>query len=363
MRGYHTDRHLLIIESDDWGSIRVPSEQVFENLKKKGDHPEKNGFLRNDSLENTKDLKALYEVLSSVYDKNGNPAIITANFAMANPNFDKIDYDAGIYEYEPFYETYKRYYPNEDIIGVVKKGISDRMFFPQLHCREHLNVNRWMQALGSGKSDALLAFENKMLDVYASYSQFNKFGYSDAFNTDVTSIRELSEILNDACRIFEEVFEFKTQTFVASCFVWATEFEKILSDKGIKGIQSASWQNCPSGKHGENALKHIIHYTGQKNKNGQVYTVRNCAYEPSYNQNPEECVELCFKSVRDSFESKKPAIINSHRFNYISTINPANAQENMLGLRTLLSMIKEKYQDVEFITTPELVDMILKEKK
>ena len=51
MRGFHTKRKLVVFESDDWGSIRMPSKFVLENLKALGDAPEQDPFLRNDSLE------------------------------------------------------------------------------------------------------------------------------------------------------------------------------------------------------------------------------------------------------------------------------------------------------------------------
>ena len=91
LRGFHTNRHLVVIESDDWGSIRMPSRDAFEKLQRMGDHPEQDAFLSNDSLESEYDLDKLYQVLNSVHDKNGRPAVVTANFAMANPDFDKID--------------------------------------------------------------------------------------------------------------------------------------------------------------------------------------------------------------------------------------------------------------------------------
>lgn len=363
MRGFHTDRHLLIIESDDWGSIRMPSYDTFCKLRRRGDHPEKDGFLSNDSLENEKDLTALFEVLSSVHDKNGNPVVITANFVMANPDFEKIDYHANKYVFEPFYETYKRYDASEKVLDTIKRGMQDRVFYPQLHCREHLNVNRWMKALRDGKPDATLAFENEMIGVFASFSDSNRFGYMDAFNTDQTSNDELREILNDAMTIFSETFGYRSKTFVASCFVWADEFESVLSEQGIAGIQSAPWQNCAVGEKGNYRLKRKIHYTGQRNRNRQIYTVRNCGYEPAYFQNPEECVEECFQAVSRSFRDRKPAIINSHRFNYISRLNPRNATNNLLGLKLLLSKIKKEYPDVEFITTSDLIDIIQLEGK
>lgn len=363
VRGFHTDRHLLIIESDDWGSIRMPSLDTFRHLQKLGDCPEKDGFLANDSLESVNDLNDLYEVLSSVRDINGNPAVITANFAMANPDFNNIDINSGKYAYEPFYETYEKYRPGENVLALIENGISERVFFPQLHCREHMNVNRWMHSLKNKQEDAILAFENQMIGVGKSFTATNKYGYMDAFNTDMTTSREMKEIIDDAVEIFERTFGYKSKTFVASCFVWAEELENILSYYGVDGIQSSFWQNYPVTQNGQSAYKRRIHFTGQKNKNGQIYTIRNCNYEPAYLQNAEQCFESCLEEICSSFKNRKPAIINSHRFNYISSINPNNGKNNIKWLKNLLLNIKEAYPDVEFITTTDLIDIIRQEAK
>lgn len=357
-RGYHTDRHMVVIESDDWGSIRMPSKEVFLELQKIGDSPEKDPFLSNDCLESEQDLENLYSVLNSVTDKYGRPAVVTANFAVANPDFNRIDRKEGIYYYEGILKTYQRYYPNSDIMGTIHKGIKLGVFFPQLHCREHVNVNRWMQALHNGNQDVITAFENKMIGVGASFTQDNIFGYMDAFNTVCSSDTELAQILNDAASMFEKLFGFPSETFVASCFVWNRALEKELSQLRIRGIQSACWQNDPVGQGGEYKIKRRIHFTGEKTPFGQRYTVRNCSFEPAYKNDPQACAQRCLKEVEKSFSDRKPAIITSHRLNFISEINPQNAKANLEGLRELLLGIVNKYPDVEFVTTPQLLKIM-----
>ena len=352
--GYHTDRKLVVIESDDWGSIRMPSRETFEHLKFIGDSPDKDAFLSNDSLESEDDLKALFGVLSSIKDFKGNHPIITANFAMANPNFDKINYAGGVYEYEPFYHTYDRYFGNNNVLDLVKEGYSNRLMLPQLHCREHLNVNRWMRDLKNGNPNTLLAFKNKTMGVGASFDSKNLFGYMDAFNTDCTTPQELDEILEEAHKIFIETFGFKSESFVASCFVWEDSLEESLKKQGIRSIQSASWQYKPHGKDGEYKLKRTLRYTGQKGNYGHIYSARNCAYEPAYNQDAQACVESCLTSIKRSFDVKKPAIITSHRLNYISAINPQNRENNLCGLKDLLNKTLSEFPDVEFVSSPEL---------
>lgn len=363
LRGYHTRRRLLVIESDDWGSIRMPSRAVFEKLQEMGDAPERDAFLSNDCLESSRDLENLYDVLRSVRDKNGRPAVITANFATANPDFDRIDPLKGIYHCESILETYRRYYPTEDVFSHIQKGISEGIFFPQLHCREHLNVSRWMKELQDGKPDVQTAFENRMIGIGASFSEDNRFGYMDAFNTVCSTDEELAAILEEAAGRFRNIFGFDSETFVASCFVWNQALERTQARLGIKGIQSASWQNIPLGIEGKNQLKRRMHFTGEKNRFGQVYTVRNCTFEPAYQQDPEESVQRCLKDIGRSFADRKPAIITSHRFNYIREINPKNAEGNLAGLKELLAQVVKKYPDVEFVTSNELFRIIQKKDK
>ena len=357
-RGFHTERHLVVIESDDWGSIRMPSAEVYRKLQKSGDHPENDAFLRNDCLENVADLTALFAVLTSIKDKNGNPAVMTANFAMANPDFDKIDSINGAYFFEPFTDTYQRYYPEQDVFSCIQEGIKSSCFVPQLHCREHMNVNRWMNDLKQQKNDTVLAFQNHMIGIGASFSQENPFGYMDAFNSNFTSGAELSNIVHEAMEIFENTFGKKSETFVASCFVWDNSLEDSLAQFGVRGIQSGCWQNVPAGIENGNVMKRRLRFLGQKNRIGQVYTVRNCAYEPAYQQTSTKSAKECYDQIMRAFQNQKPAIINSHRFNYIGSINRENAYENLKGLSWLLHTIIKNIPDVEFISTPELLRII-----
>lgn len=361
LKGFHTSRKIVVIESDDWGSIRTPSKVTLDYLKSLGDNAYADAFLSSDSLESVEDLEKLFEVLKSVKDSRGNFSKITANFAVANPDFETIDLLKGEYCYEIFTETYKKYYGDEkDVFKLIRKGISEKIFYPQLHCREHMNVKRWMRDLMKGKEDTRLAFKNKMIGIGASFSHDNKFGYMDAFNIDnKEELQQIGEIILSAANIFEEVFGYRSVTFVASCFVWPIQLEQFLARAGVRCIQTSEWQYIPTYSEGTLNLQRKLHYTGEKSKNGLIYTVRNCSYEPAYLYKPFESANKCLQEISESFNAGKPAIINSHRFNYINAINKKNANENLLGLQYLLNEIVNKWTDVEFMTSEELAELIL----
>ena len=93
--GWRTKERLIVFESDDWGSIRMPSKEAFENLAKSGIDlfsDEGNRFNKYDSLATVQDLASLFGVLESVKDKTDRPAVFTpfalvANRFQENPGF------------------------------------------------------------------------------------------------------------------------------------------------------------------------------------------------------------------------------------------------------------------------------------
>ncbi len=125
--GWRTNRKIIVIESDDWGSIRMPSQQVFDSLQHKGidlTSGDSKRYNQYDSLATADDLSALFDVLNSVKDKNDNPAVFTAVSLVANPDFEKIKTDDfQKFHYEPFTETLKRY-NREEAFKLWKEGVS-----------------------------------------------------------------------------------------------------------------------------------------------------------------------------------------------------------------------------------------------
>src|SRR5665648_998167 len=81
--GWRTNRRIVVIESDDWGSVRMPSIEVYEKFLKAGIRVDKDPYCRYDSLATKDDLEALFEVLSSVMDSTGRRAVLTANSVVA----------------------------------------------------------------------------------------------------------------------------------------------------------------------------------------------------------------------------------------------------------------------------------------
>lgn len=355
--GWRTNRKIVVIESDDWGSIRMPSREVLEKLVKQGIGVDKLSYNRYDSLASEEDLSALFEVLHSVKDYNGNPAVITANTVVANPDFEKIrKSEFQSYFYEPFTETLKRYPKHQRSFSIWREGISEKVFQPQFHGREHLNVTRWLKALQNNTGKVRLAFDLQMFDLSESL-KISENSFMQALNFE--SVEELEfqkKWIAEGTAMFEKIFGFRSKTFIAPCHKWSNALNADFFNNGIKGFQG-TWLQFEPKEGKEHTFKKIFHYTGQKNHLGQIYLVRNAAFEPS--QYPGfDYLSDALNRIRTAFLWRKPAIISTHRLNFIGFIEPENRDKNLKLLSILLKEMKKRWPEVEFMSSDELARLI-----
>lgn len=353
--GWKTKRKIVVIESDDWGAIRMPSLEIRDKLKQQGVHFSSYGYDDVDTLASGEDLESLFAVLCRYKDKNGNHPVITANTIMTNPDFRKIE-QSGFqnYYYELFIDTLGRYYPNENIFAVWQEGIRAGIFQPQFHGREHVNVQMWLEQLRAGNKSVMKAFDCGVYSLLIQEDSRRKFLH--AYN--IAREEEKGFVINsisEGLRLFEQTFGFKSFSAIPPSFTWDEFVEQVYCENGVKYIQGSSVQ-CTSKLTRNKVLRH---HTGQLNKQNQIYMVRNVSFEPSQSKGMD-VVSECMKEIRNAFFWHKPAIISAHRLNFIGGLNKRNRLDNLAMLDTLLNKIFLDYPDVEFMSTDQLGKLIEK---
>lgn len=348
--GKSIQRKLLVFESDDWGSLRIPDKNAFDLLVSHGLIKSNDPFSKYDALENAEDLTALFTVLKKFRDGKGNHPIITANMVMANPDFDKIK-ALGYKEYywELFAKTYDRF--SNGTFEVLQKGIEEKLFYPQFHAREHLNVPLWMELLQNRDESFRKAFDlgcfaipykskdNRRDNLMASYD----------YNSEA-DFQFIQQSITEGLSIFESVFNHKSETTIAPCYVWDESIENTFIKEGVTVFQGSRFQNIPN-KNGHD-FKTVFHFNGQK-KNESMYLSRNGLFEPSVYENVD-WVSKCMESISVAFKWNKPAVIGTHRINFIGSLVEENRTENLGKLEILLTKIMQKWPDVEFISSADL---------
>lgn len=359
--GYRTKQRYVLIESDDWGAVRMPSKDVFNILKKNLIEVDEFSFDRNDSVESEDDLKCLFATLQKFQDCKGNHPVITAYAVVANPNFEKIE-ESGKKEYhfETILETYKRSEHTKNVPELIKLGMKKNIFIPQFHGREHIHVKRYMEAINSNSKKELIAFENRAIvsskssDCSNRYPKdyFKGFAYSDS-----SEFAEIEEIHKDGLKIFKEIFGFSSISFVAQGGVWGDHLLQMMSDENVKLI--GGQQQVPQIAGG---YKVVNKFWGSRNKYKQIHWRRNCRFEPSRNKN-YDWIAYCLDEIEIAFRWGKPAVISSHRENFIGSIFEENRVDTLKKLEILLAAMLKRWPDIQFISTAQLAEIMLAEKR
>ena len=80
-------------------------------------------------------------------------------------------------------------------------------------------------------------------------------------------------------------------------------------------------------------------------------------FEPYLDENTD-WTRKALAEISQAFRLKRPAIICSHRINYVSGMNLKHRDRSLRQLDSLLGQVRKRWTDVEFITSDELSDLL-----
>ncbi|PTM04693.1 MAG: hypothetical protein DA405_06460 [Bacteroidetes bacterium] len=349
--GWHTQRKLLVIHSDDWGSIRVPSDRVQAHLANNPMIDAANAYAHFDTLATAEDLEALFDTLRKVKDKNGNSAVLTANCLVANPNFEKIkDSNFRDYFFEPLEETFTRY-KQEASLKLWREGQDEGLFIPQFHGREHVNVSLWMQALQNNHRGVMEAFNAGVFGLNFKALHRRRENFQSAW--DYENSEQSSVVLNsliEGLEMFKNRFGFASTTAIAPAYIWSLEQEEELKKLGVSQMQGRHIQGIPQGE-GKEIKNHSRLFHQPK-----FLQLRNVFFEPSL-QPKKDSVTDAFKRINLAFALNKPAVVGSHRINFIGARSVENRNKSLKLLEVLLQALVKRWPNIEFIHAAQLLEI------
>ena len=352
--GPKVNKKIVVIEADDYGGIRIPSAEAYTKMKAAGVDIDASRYNLLDTLENKEDLEALFETLYSVKDKNGHVAVMSPFVNVANPDFEKIkaaDYKE--YFYEPFTDTFQKYGRESDLMTVWKQGMSEGIFTPELHGREHLSVQPWMYELQKGNQQVRTALDygfaavNNIEGIHQYAQEFRP----EFYFTNDSQKPFLHQSIIDGVKLFKEIFGYLPTAFTPSNSHFHHDFESTVFAAGVKFL-SVGHNNSYSSKNGELAFERFT-FRQKIKPTGLNYYIRNCAFEP--NDPGYRNTDITVMQVAAAFRCHKPAIISTHRVNFGGGINPQNRTKGLKELKLLLKAIIKKWPDVVFMSNADML--------
>lgn len=357
--GWKTNRKIVVFSVDDYGNVRLNSAQARQNMDLTG-MKIYSRFDALDTLETTQDLEQLFEVLSSVKDKNGMPAVFTPFALPCNIDFEKMEADDfQNFYYETLPNTYKKLaiQQPEAYTGtwdLWKTGMAKGLLKPQFHGREHLNLTVFNEKLKKRDPELLTALKNKS---YTSISDDEYPTMSSMAALDFWDVKEnemMKPVLIEGLQLFEQVYGYKSNYFTPPVFNIHHSLFQTLKDNGIEYLDLALLRQEHQG---QNVYKKSFNYIGKNTKEGLTIMVRNVVFEPTEDRGID-WVAHTMKQIETAFRWQKPAIISSHRVNFCGHIDPINREKGLDSLRRLLHEIVKKWPDVEFMAADEMAQVL-----
>ncbi len=349
--GWKTKRRIIVFESDDWGGVRIPDLRAYNKLLESGIAVDRCNYSKFDGIEQSSDYYDLFHLLKNFKDKNGKHPIFTLNFNTANPDFCKIkEDDFQNYHYERFDKTYARH--DARLLDALNEGIQSRLIHPQYHGREHLNIFMWMDMLRENNVDIKTAFDLNCFALGFLNSPSIKLPYLAAYAPYKNiETKNYIEIILSGIELFNEVFGFEPKTFIPPVYMHSNELIEKLNGSSIIGLQGLATQRDP--------INNSLNFRFLKTNNiyNHVQLIRNCFFEPSTDA-IRDWVKETISEIEIAFGHHKPAIICTHRLNYMGGLVPNNKEKNHQTLYTLLLTILRKWNNIEFLSSSELAEDI-----
>ncbi len=359
--GWRTPRKIVVFSVDDYGNVRLANQQARKKMDYAG-LKVLSRFDAFDTLETRQDLEMLFDTLSSVSDCNGKHAVFTPFAVPCNIDFEQLS-DEGYkqYRYELLPVTYEKLTalePDayEGTWKLWKEGIAQGLMAPQFHGREHLNLKVFGEKLANKDHELFTCLENRS---YTSISDsgYQTIGYTAAFDfSEVKENEGFKEIIEDGLDAFEKVFGYRSVHFTPPGGREHQSIHQYLHNCGIQYIDTPLIKQEHQGK--GNYTK-SVNWTGKRTESGLICCVRNVVFEPTHERG-FEWINFSLQQIETAFRWHRPAIVSSHRVNYCGHISPENRKVGLDSLKRLLKAVVNRWPDVEFVSSGDLVSMMTK---
>lgn len=330
---FRFEEPILVFESDDWGKVAGRED---------GNYPTEGGKRTDwshDRLETDNELEALYSLLESFADDFERKPVFTANFIVSNPDFEKTV--AGGFK-QLYLKPIDQAFP--ELQSKWREGIDREVFYPQYHGRLHHNFAKYAKAI---KEDAITQklFQQEINGGRENFEPTQYALYSEYFDTSSSSsASSLTEWLKHGRAEFKRIFDYDSTTTVAPNYVLNPADINSLKSSGFAYLQAAN--KILYTQKGQE--QHLNYAQGREHQSGLVFLARNHKFEPNRGRK-EWQAGFSIEAVKYWLKRGVPAVLDTHRFNYVSNF----ADNSLQDLKTLLSAMR-KVKNLRILTSCEL---------
>lgn len=343
--GFHFDRPLVLLQSDDWGRAGVCDQEGWEQLRSAGialgERPY--DFY---SLETAEDLAALSAVLSRHRDSGGRRPCLEMNFVVANLDLAKMGADSGQLQLLPLAEGLPQGWNRPNLLEGYRAGIGDGVFRAALHGTTHFCRSAVERNLGAGSERAKLVRILWNSGTPYIYWRMPWIGYEYWDPEKPEEERFLPserqwELIGQAVGQFAQMFSTLPHSACAPGYRANDDTHRAWAQHGILVVQ-----NGPGGLVPPHFGRHDV-----------LHSTRAVEFEPAVD--PKFSAEACLRQAERCFACGIPAIVSVHSINFHSTLRDFRGR-TLEALEEFLGALEAKYADLLYIHDEDLQELVTK---
>jgi hypothetical protein len=339
----------VVIESDDWGLAGfVPDGEAWSGLDRQaletGSFPPVYWL---STLEDSLMVSALNTVLARHEGRDGRPAVFQPNYVMSSLAYVQDTWTR--FDLPNFPPSYQR----PGLWEAVHRGIADGTWYPEFHATWHYDPDvRKQEALGN---DFARQVTSRGIMLFPGSEGARELG---AWR----SRQELEGDLDHSLAVFLNLFGRKVNAVMAPDYHWDGRIESMWENRNLRVIQGKREQINPAWGSGSAARvrKYLDRQWSRWRHSGRIYLERNCRLEPVQAPDPAAVVKACVADTRKAWAAGQPAIVESHRINFVHTDSALVAA----GLAALDRYLGEISNDPAgapvYLTDHELAQLLVK---
>lgn len=356
----------IVIQSDDWGYCGgTPNRYVFDKLYPilERRYDRKHIVSSKTTLESPGNMESVFEILEKYKDTEGRHPVFQAAYVVCNPDYQQIRNN----QFQNYVDIPLPQVPlvweRGNIISKALDGIRRGVWRPIYHGISHFNTTRWMKRLSEDNDVKEVAMHGCFL-----WSE----GKADYEFGDIDNLKEFPRRLARGMNIFKRIFGYLPDTAVMPGYVWPLKIEPYLASSAITILEGKNLQVRE-----QTLLEKIrgkaFNLMGYKDAAklwqispgdfrpdiGIYYLTRNVYFEP-YSElklDINTFVEKTISTIEKMWNSNQPAIITTHRANYVSW-DESVAEKGLQCLDLLLKKLLYRYPNLSFYTDLDLIPTV-----
>jgi hypothetical protein len=340
IEGFHFDRPLVILQSDDWGRAGLRDQDGLQCLRSAGVNVGERPYDLY-TLETAEDVAALHAVLIRHHDSTGRAACLGMNFIVANLDLAKMESE-GFQQLHllPLAEGFPQLWRRTGLLEAYGAGIGDGTFQPALHGVTHFcgsAVER--ELIAGGERASLLRTLWKAGTPYIHW-RMPWIGYEYWDPEQSAEERFLpatvqQESIGQAVGLFSKLFSTLPRSACAPGYRANGDTHRAWARYGIRVAQNGPGALTPP---------HIDRY-------GMLHLYRNVEFEPA--TNPSLSIEDCMRTAETCFNRGIPAIVSVHSINFHSSVSGFRERTVQL-LNEFLSALQTRHSDLLYLHDDDL---------